>query len=696
MPDPTDPIALSVKGVSLGAQGRDLQIEIARIVGKRSREQAAEFVKSGKLPVLARAKNSGTNSATLFLTKQELAVLRGTSPGQSTGGRGSSGSSSKNTLSGAVARNNSTSGTSSTKTGSSATARVADVANPGLLAQLLQSEEVLSFGRVQPAEGTNIYDIPDTTKGKKTLYERNTRVFVCRKLPGDWYFVRLDNGDYGYVNSHRVWINPPDPKAYLYRIQKDEGAQAIAKQEFLKQAASQSGASPIQWGMDWRHYVRVLVYANQGPKNGSGLRGIAYANKAEKWDETKTTEGVDIWIPSLEFAQSLKGKLPSDSVSYNVYQAVVKHLGTVGDFLLGHIAFEAGIVHGALESLWDLVTGLVDLVKLVWDILESIFTGSLFSDLKGLWELVTSLKPSQLIEAGIKSFLSKWNHPNFFRRWHFRGWVVGYALAEILMAVITGAASLVKWAGKAGKISKLIAKFPKVLKLAEKVTEVSKRIPDEALKRLKKVVSRTPDEVPLKNRKYVPWSGWKYIGNAEEADKAIYAKIREILHDGAFLLKMNKNTGISRRILERVHKHLFHTMHEVAVAANKMEKGYFAPDPDIAELWTKAMKGKMTGPDVERFRRLMAHEYVESKLMEKGLPYRSPHQDAWDAEGVSRFTTKHHGAHDLAPHVDPTRPPLAHWKFVLGVDPPDFKLADDLNNLDNLIQDILKIKRGWK
>ena len=48
-----------------------------------------------------------------------------------------------------------------------------------------------------------------------------------------------------------------------------------------------------------------------------------------------------------------------------------------------------------------------------------------------------------------------------------------------------------------------------------------------------------------------------------------------------------------------------------------------------AHLWTKATKGTLTSGEHDEFRALVAHEYVESRLMEAGMPYRSTDPGAW-------------------------------------------------------------------
>ena len=343
----------------------------------------------------------------------------------------------------------------------------------------------MSIGRVSNEEGVNLRARPDTKAPILKRLPFNTRVFVGRELPGDWFLVTLDDGSFGYVYTKYVMTHPPEPGAFLHRIKPGEGALGIVQQHYK--------GSAIEWGKDERYYVNVLVEANRAKE----VSGIYKPSPSMGWEKTKTRENYLIWIPTVAFADGLRGKVGSGSISYNAWQTAKQAAQTVADVLIGSAAFVAGLLHGALESVWDLVTGLVDLVKLVWDILESIIKGKLLDDVASLWRQVSSIDAKALIASGMDSFAAKWNAPDLLRRWHFRGWAVGYAIAEIAMAVMTGAAALVKWAGKAGKIGKLIAKFPKVVKLAQQVTEVSKRVPESSLKKLKQVVARAPEKAPV-------------------------------------------------------------------------------------------------------------------------------------------------------------------------------------------------------
>lgn len=467
-------IALNLRNVEGAKEGMQLQIKIATILGKRlqrSESAARSLIQSGKVPSLANAKIDGKGGATCILATKEYDILIGA--GQQ------------------PAKPSSASGALSEQL--SVKRFDAPNADP-------KSEEYVGFGVVQPFAGAVIFDKPDSVKGTGKRYKRNTRVFVCREIPGNWYQVRLENDDLGYVDKDLVWINPPDPDAILYKIEKDETALEIATRAFRERAEKfnervEDGEKVDinEWGADLRHYARVLVSANVGPQNGVGRRGISYEDGAEEdWEKIKAIAGVEIWIPSIEFAQSLKGKIPTDSITYSIYAAVRQSLGLAGDFFLGNIAFRAGILHGALESIWDLVVGIVDLVvgivdllEMVWDLVKSLFTGKLFSFLKEVWDWVVMLSSQtnkelmafleeafnaflemikKVIKGGIEAFRKNWYHDNFLRRWHFRGWVIGYAVAEVLLELFSGGgAAVAKWGTRFGKfIARLVKEVSKI------------------------------------------------------------------------------------------------------------------------------------------------------------------------------------------------------------------------------------------
>jgi hypothetical protein len=86
----------------------------------------------------------------------------------------------------------------------------------------------------------------------------------------------------------------------------------IAEKYYQKQAK--------EWGQDLRYFVNVLVYINRG--EGDFSKGI-YKEKADSnWKETKVKSGYFIWVPSVEYAKSLKGVVESGSITYGIKEGI--------------------------------------------------------------------------------------------------------------------------------------------------------------------------------------------------------------------------------------------------------------------------------------------------------------------------------------------------------------------------------------
>jgi hypothetical protein len=177
-------------------------------------------------------------------------------------------------------------------------------------------------------------------------------------------------------------------------------------------------------------------------------------------------------------------------------------------------------------------------------------------------------------------------------------------------------------------------------------------------------------------------SGDGYTDRAAEA----YRRIRHSPDDAT---RVSANTGIDPRIVEGMRQNLFVQQHDVPLGPNHVERGYFTPDDDIADLWDGAAQGTLNPARIAEFRNLAAHEYVENRLMEAGLPYRSAHPDSFDVDGDRILHPEHPGAHDLAPNEWRPDAPLRHWvKF--GLDGSQLRMADDLSNLDEVVDAALR------
>jgi hypothetical protein len=79
--------------------------------------------------------------------------------------------------------------------------------------------------------------------------------------------------------------------------------------------------------------------------------------------------------------------------------------------------------------------------------------------------------------------------------------------------------------------------------------------------------------------------------------------------------------------------------------------------------------------------------------MEMGLPFRSSHPDVY-IQGYNDPTPEHFGAHDLAPVTSVTKSPFIIWETKLNRSPGSLTLADDLSNLEDVVNEAYQIFSG--
>lgn len=174
------------------------------------------------------------------------------------------------------------------------------------------------------------------------------------------------------------------------------------------------------------------------------------------------------------------------------------------------------------------------------------------------------------------------------------------------------------------------------------------------------------------------WSGARYVYSSSREAQDLYAAIRADTGDVGAIAR---NTGINEEVVAQVKNHLFLTEHDIPVGPGQIERGNFTPDEHIADLWGKAGKGTLSEYEAAGFRSLLSHEYVESRLMESGMPYRSADPESWEDRYII-FNPSHFGAHEVAPTSSAGS--MRHWK-ALGLTPPDVPIAPDLSNIDQVV-----------
>ncbi|MFI6151165.1 hypothetical protein ACIBCA_00505 [Kitasatospora sp. NPDC051170] len=194
-----------------------------------------------------------------------------------------------------------------------------------------------------------------------------------------------------------------------------------------------------------------------------------------------------------------------------------------------------------------------------------------------------------------------------------------------------------------------------------------------------------------------PWiseSGTAYASApttaADERGVKVYEDYRTRSDDVA---EVARKVGVDPRIVQVAKDNLMVNRHSVQIGPGKenvVHDVYFTPDSDISIPWNGAVNGFLNEARIPAFRGTLAHEYVEAKLMEAGLPYLSSHPDAWKSDGTFNINPQHFGAHNLAPRSFHTgevsaEGSLDHWKD-LGLTTPVESVAADLSNLDVVVE----------
>ncbi|MBQ1084033.1 hypothetical protein, partial [Nocardiopsis sp. B62] len=175
-----------------------------------------------------------------------------------------------------------------------------------------------------------------------------------------------------------------------------------------------------------------------------------------------------------------------------------------------------------------------------------------------------------------------------------------------------------------------------------------------------------------------------YVSHAQA-----YDRIREATGDVDLIAEV---TGIDRGVINRIKDHIFNKSHEVAVGPNDVRVGKFTPAEHIAKWWEGVQRDRIPNDEKPSFRKWLAHESVESKLMEWGMPYLSSDSSAfsWDPdldEYSSVPTEGQYGAHNLAPS-EGMLAPFGHYLPEWGK--PEGDLKGDLSNSEEIAREIFE------
>jgi hypothetical protein len=331
---------------------------------------------------------------------------------------------------------------------------------------------------VHQPSGANLRDQPaPEEEGSFTLEHltQNTRVLSLRHNPAThWHAVRIVDGEHagstGYLADWLVRDDAPDPGAVVYNVQSGDHLRTVVQNH------PQYASYPIVTGDDARSLVMAVYTANQ---NGSGVRlvgdadGGLFDSALDTLDDYRAVTrriyqtielvgGEQIWLPGVAYVNSLKsdGTIPQRADWKNAAIEFGKRVA----------GLQLGLTEGLIGSVVDLLTGMFDLAKGAIDLIISTITGEVFGAIGELLDFLgTLVEEGQILQfakdvaAGLvhsvidagKGFVKQWNAPLAFDAWRFRGKVVGYVLAEVLMAFLSGGLSALKWLDKLGDVGKI-------------------------------------------------------------------------------------------------------------------------------------------------------------------------------------------------------------------------------------------------
>jgi hypothetical protein len=100
--------------------------------------------------------------------------------------------------------------------------------------------------------------------------------------------------------------------------------------------------------------------------------------------------------------------------------------------------------------------------------------------------------------------------------------------------------------------------------------------------------------------------------------------------------------------------------------------------------------------DEQYFAMMLAHEYIESRLIEEGIQFNSPRPECWQELGpddyYEKFVRGVFHAHYLAPKYS-WLTPFEHYE-AYGLPTPDLETPLDLENLETVVNVILETVRS--
>ncbi|EAY28340.1 SH3 domain-containing protein [Microscilla marina] len=351
---------------------------------------------------------------------------------------------------------------------------------------------------VTAKEGIRLHSTPDTQDNDYQLkqgiaskvYPQGTKVTIIgygNEEHEGWALIQIvdDSGktQTGWIEARYLKQNIPDPQAIFtkrkHEVKKGETLEKLLIQEY--------GATyDLKVGDDLRTIAEAFANLNKDNpgvyytgEGGSWWRDLLDPSMKPARDLYQTIrikKDHTVRLPSTEYINDLKkaGKLSQRSDIHNL--AI--------EFGKGSTGFLIGFNYGLLKGAYDTVTGLVKLIY-------QLFTGELYAMFKQLFSMSWD-DVQKLFGKILGDFEKKWNAPNPYDRWFFRGQVLGQIVFEIALAIVSAGGGIVKNLARIEKLVPIINKFQSLKKV---IATATKTKVDDVLDKVKKAAKNRSDEI---------------------------------------------------------------------------------------------------------------------------------------------------------------------------------------------------------
>jgi hypothetical protein len=180
-----------------------------------------------------------------------------------------------------------------------------------------------------------------------------------------------------------------------------------------------------------------------------------------------------------------------------------------------------------------------------------------------------------------------------------------------------------------------------------------------------------------------PHNGANYVRPLTPSQAAV---LDDVVNSSDDIANLANHLGLDPQIVQTAKHHLFISdEHLVPTGTGVYTKGRFDAAEIIATKWLEVANNPVSN-SANDIKAIIAHEYIEAKLMKEGIIFRTQN-------GPSAYE---YGAHFLSIRDDPFNFDFNHWSsaMILNRNAPTFSLSlsSSFQNIDDIVNQILTIE----